>query len=166
MRDGITRSFAKSTYLNRGKDAPKLVELKAAVVAHLISNPGLNTTLPQRAFNAEGWQLLYTPPYVPEVQPIELVWATVKHIVASQSKNDRTVTEARNQTEVAFEQLNADACLARITHCQEFISRWLRTAGADKLSQFNDFEDVVAKLTDAETETVEVSIGEDELEVE
>lgn len=146
VRDGVQHDFDDSTYLKRGKAAPTLVELKAAVAAHLASNPSLNTTLPQRAMAKEGYDLLYTPPYAPEVQPIELVWATVKHIVATQSKNNRSVADARNQTEVAFEQMTADACVARILHCQQFINAWLRTAAADGLSVYKDLEDMIDRL--------------------
>lgn len=166
VRDGVQHRFTDTAYLQRGRAAPTLVELKAAVAAHLASNPSINTTLPQRAMAKEGFQLLYTPPYAPEVQPIELVWATVKHIVARQSKNNRSVAEARNQTEVAFEQMSADACIARILHCQEWMSRWLRSVGADQMQAYTGLEDVVARLpNDFSTESLE-SIDIDAIDVE
>lgn len=168
VRDGVERRFAASTYLQRGRAAPTLVELKAAVSAHLATNPSINTTLPQRAFTKEDWQLLYTPPYVPEVQPIELVWATVKHIVAANNKNNRSVEEARNQTEVAFEQIQADAYLARVVHCQQYISDWMRTDAADQLREYRDLDDLVARLpnSDANSAESQLDIDVDALDVE
>lgn len=166
MRDGVENTFTAATYDKRGKAAPTLVEMKAAVAAHLHSHPHLNSTLPQRAMSKEGWQLLYTPPYAPEVQPIELVWGAVKHTVAAQSSNDRTPTETRHQTEVAFEAMTADACVARILHCQQWMSAWLRTAGADELATYTDFEDVVTRLPDSTLQAPSLPIDVDAIDVD
>lgn len=166
VRDGVEHHFADSTYLQRGRAAPTLVELKAAVAAHLAANPSLNTTLPQRAMAKEGYQLLYTPPYAPEVQPIELIWATVKHIVASQSRNNRSVTDARNQTELAFEHMKADACLARILHCQQHITAWLRTDGADELATYSDLDDLITHLPQSTSADSNLPVDVDASEVD
>jgi transposase len=145
----------------------KLPEMKEAIRLHLLSHPDINVTLPQRAMRALGWQLLYTPPYVPEVQPIELVWATVKQMVARQGTSKRKIEECRSQTEKALDQLSADACLARITHCQNYISEWLRTSSADQLQQYKDLDDVIQRLPDSEIKnTTESQLDDDVDEIE
>ena len=46
-----------------------------------------------------GHSLIYTPPFCPEVQPIELLWAEIKRYVADRSTLNRSMTETREQTE-------------------------------------------------------------------
>ena len=101
-----------------------------------------------------------TPPYVPEVQPIELVWATVKQLVARQSISNRSVEAAQQQTEAAFDTLSAASCLARIEHCERFISSWLQTPAADELQQYKDLADLIKRLPDSEMQKVAESAAE------
>jgi hypothetical protein len=144
-----------------------LSEMKQAITAHLAAHPEINTTLPQRAMHTLGWQLLYTPPYRPEVQPIELVWATVKQLVARKSVSNRKTAECRAQTERAFDQLTPDACVARITHCHQYISAWLHTAAADDLQQYANFKDLVDRLPDSGVRiSTESSVIDVELEAD
>ena len=42
----------------------------------------------------KGTNLLFTPPYCPDLQPIELVWAIVKGRVAREWTKERTLREA------------------------------------------------------------------------
>lgn len=52
----------------------------------------------QKIFDIEGWQLLFTPPYNSECQPIEKIWAKVKKFVANQYTSDRSLEITRMQT--------------------------------------------------------------------
>lgn len=146
QRDLQQRNIHKSDYHRYPPTGTSLVELKDAVKQHLSAHPEINTTLTQRAINREGYQLIHTPPYTPEVQPIELIWATVKHVVAMQATTGRSEATARQHTEAAFEQLSADSCLARIVHCQQWIAQWLRCEGAHHLQQYYDVNDMVCSL--------------------
>ena len=53
-------------------------QLKKAAKQHIAEHPEINTTVPQQLFDDAGYELLYTPPYVSELQPIELIWAFTK----------------------------------------------------------------------------------------
>ena len=40
-----------------------------------------------------GYDLIYTPPYLPNVQPIELIWSYVKRQVAREYVHNRTSSQ-------------------------------------------------------------------------
>ena len=48
------------------------------------------------------FSLVFTPPYCPDVQPIELFWAHGKNFVASQYCNDRQLWQCRDQIRIAW----------------------------------------------------------------
>lgn len=166
-RHGAEQTVTEANFEGRGRKCATLAELKSAVAAHLSAHAEINVTLPQRAFNRYGYQLLYTPPYTPEVQPIEMVWAAVKHLVRTQAVSGRTEEQCRQQTEAAFEQQSADSCVARIAHCHKYISEWLRHDGAGQLQQYSDLDDIVSSLPAHthgilhETEAMDVDDGMD-----
>ena len=54
---------------------PTLAQLKTAVKEHLAAHPEINTTVPQQLIDDAGYELIYTPPYVSDLQPIERVTA-------------------------------------------------------------------------------------------
>ena len=88
-----------STWFARGgARGPSLDELKAVIKEQFSLKPHLNCSLIKTEFNTCGFQLIYTPPYLPEVQPIERAWAIVKNYVASQYKNGRTIPQLLQQT--------------------------------------------------------------------
>jgi transposase len=75
----------------RGKaGGPTLAQLKTAAKQHLAEHPEINTTVPQQLMEDQNYELLYTPPYVSDLQPIEMLWAFTKAIVARQSHRTRT----------------------------------------------------------------------------
>ena len=55
-----------------------------------------------KLFTAHGHELIYTPPYLPGVQPIERLWAYVQNHVAAQYRRGRTVPELVSQTYQGF----------------------------------------------------------------
>ena len=58
----------------RGKaGGPTVVQLKQAVWEHLAAHPEIDTTVPQQLMSDAGYELLYTPPYVSDLQPIEMI---------------------------------------------------------------------------------------------
>jgi hypothetical protein len=92
QRDGASKYFGKTALFQpASRYAPTVEEMRAWVKAYLLQHPSLNRTLLRQAFDAEGWQLLYTPPYYCECQPIELLWAHVKNYVGRQMGVDHSV---------------------------------------------------------------------------
>jgi hypothetical protein len=65
-----------------------------------------------RLAQAEGHQLLRTPPYHPELQPIEECWAVSKHHCAE--KWDYTLQGLRVHLEEGFDKVTSETCRAGI----------------------------------------------------
>jgi hypothetical protein len=83
-RNGKDVVLRRSTWSGRGgSSSPSVKELNDALKVELPKHKEFQTTEIQRMFNEQQWQLIFTPPYTPETQPIEMVWAYVKQIVAS-----------------------------------------------------------------------------------
>ena len=51
---------------------------------------------------ANSHYLIYTPPYLPGIQPIERLWAYAKNYVASQYQSGRTMPQLLQQTYKGF----------------------------------------------------------------
>ena len=54
------------------------------------------------------FEYLFTPPYTPNLQPIETVWAVVKNHVASSFTYGRAITELKEQTYRSFDKITSD----------------------------------------------------------
>ncbi len=94
-----------------------------------------------------GHALVYTPPFCPEVQPIELLWAEIKRYVADRSTHNRSLTETREQTEEAFEKITKMFCINIIKHCHDWIDRFLTTDEAQDLQQCASLAGVIKHLS-------------------
>jgi hypothetical protein len=102
-RDNKRVEFRESQWSGRGgKFSPTVKELNEALKVELPKHPEFQTTEIQKLFDQEGWQLIYTPPYTPEVQPIEKIWAYVKSIVASHFTPNRTASSLHIDIIMAF----------------------------------------------------------------
>jgi len=123
---------------NAGKAAggPTLAQLKTAVKEHLAAHPEINTTVPQQLMGDEGYELLYTPPYISDLQPIEMIWAFTKALVARQSHRSRTVQACAVQTREAMDQVTAELCQKQILHCHAWIEQFMRSEEGVSLQQF------------------------------
>ncbi len=81
------------------------------------------TTKPEflidRIARKEGHSILRTPPYHPELQPIETCWAIVKNYVAQH--NDCTMKKVLILLEEGFAKVTSKTCqkLIKKTNCQE-----------------------------------------------
>ncbi|CAF1390995.1 unnamed protein product [Rotaria sordida] len=97
-REGKIR-MDSSTYNKRGgSKAPTLVELQTALSNHLQNIGYVGKTEVQKLFESYGYTLIYTPPCMPQFQPIELIWTYVKRYVASQFKFGRSISELKQHT--------------------------------------------------------------------
>jgi len=70
---------------------------------------------------------IYTPPYESWLQPIEMVWARVKHKVRMQSHRQRKGPELQKQTKTALRAMDKDALTAIIGHVHRDIDEWLQS---------------------------------------
>ncbi len=141
-REGKQVEFKQSTWNKRGgKFSPTVKELNDYLKLELPKHPQYQTTEIQKLFDKEGWQLIYTPPYTPEVQPIEKVWAYVKSIVASHFSPNRTATTLHLDIIMAFygnpyenhAGVTAEFCQSVINHafkwCNQFINDHIFSGG-------------------------------------
>jgi hypothetical protein len=88
-----TKTFKQVSYYNTGgRYAPTVAEMKTELTTYLRAHPSINRTLIRQHFDKHGHQLLYTPPYQPNLQPIEMVWAYTKNYVARQYQPRRSMT--------------------------------------------------------------------------
>jgi transposase len=117
---------------------PTLEQLKAAVKQHLKEHPDINTTVPQQLMDDAGYDLLYTPPYVSQLQPIELIWAFTKSLVARQSHRTRTAHTATVQTREAMDKVTAELCKSVIAHSHAWIQQFMQSEEGGSLRRFLD----------------------------
>ena len=120
----------------RGAGGPTLIQLRNAVKNYLKAHPDINTTVPQQLMSDAKFELIYTPPYVSVLQPIELIWAYTKGIVARQSHRTRTTEQATIQTREAMDKVNAELCGKVIEHCHKFIDSFIEADETGNLKQF------------------------------
>jgi transposase len=125
---------------------PTKEDLLAAVQKWLSDHPDQNRTVVEQLMDDAGHALVYTPPYCPEVQPIELLWAKVKRYVAIRSTHKRSVTEAREQTEQGFQEVTKMFCNSVVKHCHDWIDGFLSTEEAEDLQQCGTLAGVIKHL--------------------
>jgi len=77
-------------------------ELRAELSEWLERHPEHTTGQLQTLFDELGWELLWTPPYTPTLQPIELTWAHCKGYVAEHFFTGRNIEDTRNALFDAF----------------------------------------------------------------
>lgn len=133
--DSSTWNHRKSLY------APSTSELLDALKLAVSSRPDTQLSAIQKIFNRRGWQLIFTPPYTPQCQPIEKVWAYVKHHIASLFEPHRSVSVLLTHTILAFygdplsnhPGVTEDLCQSLINHsykwCNQFINLYMKEGG-------------------------------------
>jgi transposase len=126
-----------------GQGGASKQDLVAAVKQWLSDHPDSNRTVVEQLLDDAGHSIVFTPPYCPSVQPIELLWAYVKRQVASQSTVGRTMTQTREQTEAAFESIRWTFCNSVVKHCHDWIDAFLKTDAAEDLSQCGTLAGVI-----------------------
>ena len=85
----------------------------------------------QSLFRDQGYELIYTPPYSPNLQPIETVWAMVKNHVAHKFRRGRKMAQLLEDTRAGFygtveskyKGVTAEACQSIIAKCHNFANR-------------------------------------------
>lgn len=68
--------------------------MRACLHKHMVAHrPDLVQSRLLNEFDKYGWQVIFTPPYTPQFQPIEMVWGHCKGHVARQYVSSRTFEE-------------------------------------------------------------------------
>ena len=157
QRDGTSKYFGKTALFQpASRYAPTAEEMRIWVKAYLLQHPSLNRTLLRQAFDAEGWQLLYTPPYYCECQPIELLWAHVKNYVGRRMSTDHSVAAVTELARKGFygdpnnQHAAADAtlCSKLFDHVYSWCNAFI-TADAELTGSLEQLGDVFTPADDA-----------------
>ena len=93
------------------------------------------------------YSLIYTPPFCPEVQPIELLWAQIKRYVADRSTLYRSINETREQTEQGFVQISKMFCNSIAKHCHDWMDAFIASEAAEDLKQCGSLAGVIKHLS-------------------
>jgi transposase len=155
MKDGRVIPAAKFTADARGVagGGPTVKELKQIVSDYVKSHPGINTTLVEQLMKEHKHELLYTPPYESWLQPIELVWARVKHEVATQSRVGRTWQETADQTKAALKTITKELCEKIIKHTETMMNDWIESSEGGSLKPHKTIH-ALGRLTKKEREQI------------
>jgi len=138
---------------------PTKAELLTVVLDYVKSHPIINSTLVEQALENRnrGHQLLYTPPYESWLQPIELVWARVKHQVATQAYTGRTWQQTAAQTKAALRNITPELCQRLIQHTHNLMDTWIQGEKSGSLRQFGSLDQLsratpqqLSRVTDLE----------------
>jgi hypothetical protein len=101
-----TGAFAGTVYeraTKAGSGGPSGGELLGATKKWLKANkPEALESLVELLFRDKGWKIVWTPPYCPKFQPIELVWGVGKQRVSWSYTGKRTLAETHSQLRVGF----------------------------------------------------------------
>ena len=88
------------------------VKLKAELVEILIKVGPQPTYVLDEIASEQGHEVLRTPPYHPELQPIEICWGIVKNEIARNC--DFTMANLILQLESAFDKVTSETCAGLI----------------------------------------------------
>ena len=165
MRKGKEKTFGKAALFNtRSKYAPSLEEMKAFAKQYLKEHPELSRSRLQKVMDEHGYRLIFTPPYTPQLQPIELLWAYVKNFVARSTSSSSTSESLQQLMRLGFygdparnhEGVTPALCERLIGHCLKWMNQFI---AADE-----DLDGTVEELQLAVEE--EADVWEDMLEAE
>jgi len=91
----VSDEFLKRSSNNNPR-VPSMVELKDAYLRALASDPSTKNILLDKivvVMKDAGHDILWTPPYCPDLQPIEIFWAHGKGHAAQQYRNGNTMKQ-------------------------------------------------------------------------
>ena len=95
-------ALRKSKRGSKTRSVPTNDELREELSRWLSNHPEHQTGQLQKLFDELGFELLWTPPYTPTVQPIELCWAHCKSYVAEHFFTGRNTEQTRSALFDAF----------------------------------------------------------------
>ena len=120
---------------------PLKKDLRAAVAAHLQEHP--QQTEVQRVMKAHGHVLLYTPPYFPQLQPIESLWGIVKGVVRKQYTLGRSWQTTLQQIKDALAAITSKQSGDCFHQTRRYIDEWI--SKDEELLQYGPNLEALAK---------------------
>ena len=102
--EAAPKSGATGTvYKMGGTTGTTAKELYAATVDWLKTNkPDALDSKVERMFREKDWRIIWTPPYAPRFQPIELIWGVAKQRATWSYSGKRTLRQTHDQLRVGF----------------------------------------------------------------
>lgn len=141
--DGQVVAMPLARFKKNAPAGPNIKQKKAAVKTYLKKHPGLSLTQTDELMQAGGHEVLWTPPYMPDLQPIELLWAKVKGAVARKAMLNRSRDVAREQTEEEFGRIDQLQCEKLVNHTEHWMSEWMKRDDGGSLQRFDDLQDLI-----------------------
>lgn len=90
-------------YHRGGNEGPSAEELKAATLIWLKANkPEALQSKVEAKFAQLGWSIVWTPPYCPKFQPIELLWGAAKQRAATMYFPGRNMATTKLHLRLGF----------------------------------------------------------------
>ena len=141
---------------------PTTPQLKEAVKQHLKTNSHINKTRIDKIFEPLGYTIVWTPPFTPEFQPIELAWAQIKGEVAKKYEHRRTIQQTMKQTNDAFNIMTTEQLKNIVNHSHGKINEFMKSNGGGMLKNYDSLDDLVDKLDDNSTQTLKTDTNTQE----
>jgi hypothetical protein len=126
---------------------PSKDDLLASVAQWLVEHPDHNKSVVEQLLGDAKHAVIYTPPFCPEVQPIELLWSKVKRLVADQATHNRSITQTREQTEEAFETVTSSFCINIIKHTHDWMDDFIQNGDSHDLRQCGSLAGIIQHLS-------------------
>ena len=137
ITDANGKIFSQETFTSNSPKGPALVTLKSIVEKYMKENSDKYKQTKLSNFFKEmsvldqpkDWDLkipfhvvIFTVPYTPKLQPIELIWHQVKSAVAKQFELKRTIDNTAMQLKEAFKNISKKTATDTIHHTRQFIN--------------------------------------------
>lgn len=119
---------------------PTITELRTALTQWFKDHPQITEV--RRLMDEKGYLLLYTPPFQPEVQPIELLWGTIKKSIAKLHVRGRTIHQTRQQVLDALSAITLDQIASYFKRTDASLEAWLQED--EELRQFGSFSQLTS----------------------
>lgn len=123
----------KSVKGSARKPVPLNNELRAELKKYVDAHPETQKGKLAELFEEKQWELLWTPPYMPQLQPIELLWAFSKQRVAKQFNTKRSVQQTRDQFfdalygTAARTGYTSELCKSHIEKCHSWANTYIES---------------------------------------
>lgn len=97
-------------------------------------NPHLVMSETRKIMKEHGGICLFTPPFVPECQPIEMFWGVVKGKVADQYELGRTIEQTRTQLLDAMYSVPGEMLEKMALTTEKWMDSWIQNEGKEWLT--------------------------------
>ena len=112
----------------------------------------------QKLFDDEGWVLIYTPPGMPQWQPIESVWTIAKgHVRKKYTHCDQNYTKMRKDLvagfygdkDTSYRGVTPVAAKKLTLKCEKLMLKWLNKHNDSNYTKLKEFKRVSLDMAEA-----------------